>query len=299
MAHALFDSVRKADLDGVTLAYVEQGEGEAVVFVHGAISDLRTWEHQLPAISESHRTITYSRRYARPNVGLGDGAGDPWQRHVDDLAEFLLCIDASPAHLVGNSSGAFISLLLGVQRPELVRSLTLEEPPVISLFVSTPPRILELLSLFVSHPRTAMGIAQFGAGTIAKTVKALERGDNELAVQTFARGVLGNNQGLSDLPEVRQQQVRENFKPLGEFFLSGEPFPPITVSDLERLPMPVLLLAGERSPSWLIRLIDRLEEAIPNALRVNIKDAGHLIHEDNPQAINEAFLNFVAKPSHV
>ena len=63
-------------VDGATLAYREQGDGEPVVLVHGSASDLRTWEQQVPAISESHRVIAYSRRYARPNEDIPLGTDD-------------------------------------------------------------------------------------------------------------------------------------------------------------------------------------------------------------------------------
>ena len=111
MTSAAFESTRTTTVNGTTLAYCEQGEGEPVVFVHGGISDLRTWERQLPAIGASHRAITYSRRYARPNQDIEPGKLDRLLSHVDDLAAFLQSIDAAPAHLVGNSWGAYISLL--------------------------------------------------------------------------------------------------------------------------------------------------------------------------------------------
>ena len=71
-------------VDGAALAYREQGDGEPVVLVHGSASDLRTWEQQVPAISESHRVIAYSRRYARPNKDIRPGLDDQMTPHVDD-----------------------------------------------------------------------------------------------------------------------------------------------------------------------------------------------------------------------
>ena len=55
-----FEGVRTAAVGGIALAYREQGEGDAVVFVHGSASDLRTWEQQLRAIGTSYRAIAYS-----------------------------------------------------------------------------------------------------------------------------------------------------------------------------------------------------------------------------------------------
>ncbi len=127
------------EVNGTTLAYIEEGTGDPVVFVHGAISDLRTWQYQRPDIGAHYRTISYSRRYARPNGDIDPGQGDPWGRHVDDLISFLLKIDAAPAHLVGNSQGAFISMVLAKQRPELVRSLVLEEPAALPLLSANMP----------------------------------------------------------------------------------------------------------------------------------------------------------------
>jgi pimeloyl-ACP methyl ester carboxylesterase len=52
-----FDGVSTVAVRGDELAYRELGEGDAVVLVHGTLSDMRTWKHQLPALGESFRTI--------------------------------------------------------------------------------------------------------------------------------------------------------------------------------------------------------------------------------------------------
>jgi pimeloyl-ACP methyl ester carboxylesterase len=38
-----FEDIKTANVNGTSLAYREEGEGGPVVFVHGALSDLRTW----------------------------------------------------------------------------------------------------------------------------------------------------------------------------------------------------------------------------------------------------------------
>lgn len=42
------------EVNGATLAYIEEGTGDPVVFVHGAISDLRTWQYQLSDIGRHY-----------------------------------------------------------------------------------------------------------------------------------------------------------------------------------------------------------------------------------------------------
>lgn len=75
MSEDPFEDTKPFALTGTTLAYREKGSDETpVVFVHGGLSDLRTWDKQLEAISASRRMITYSRRYARPNEDIPAGA---------------------------------------------------------------------------------------------------------------------------------------------------------------------------------------------------------------------------------
>ncbi len=93
-----FEDAKTAKVNGTTLAYREVGEGEPVVFVHGAISDLRTWEQQLGAVGSSYRAITYSRRFCRPNEHSDPGGSDLSLLAVEDLAAFLREIGAAPAH---------------------------------------------------------------------------------------------------------------------------------------------------------------------------------------------------------
>jgi pimeloyl-ACP methyl ester carboxylesterase len=291
MTSTAFGATKTATVNGTALAYREQGEGEPVVFVHGSASDLRAWEQQLPAVGRAHRAIAYSRRFARPNEDIDPEADDPMLPHVEDLATFLREIDAAPAHLVGNSWGAFISLLTAVRHPDLVRTLVLEEPPVLSLFVSTPPRPAELLRLFATRPRTAIAVLEFGAGTIAPAQKAFRRGEDDEAMQTFGHGVLGK-EPFERLPEARKEQMRENLNAVRAQLL-GAGFPPLGDDDVRGIRVPVLLLTGERSPSVLLRLTDRLEELLPIVERVEIPDASHAMHEENAPAVNEAIVGFL------
>jgi len=295
MTSRAFEGSKRAKVNGTTLAYVEQGEGEPVVCVHGGLGDLRIWQPLLPAIGSEYRAISYSRRYAQPNEQIAPGADDPWLAHVDDLAAFVRELGAAPAHLVGNSQGAFISLLTAVRYPEVVRSLVLEEPPVIPLFVkSVPPGVGELLRLIVTRPQVAFGVLKFGAGTIAPVQKAFERGDDEEAMLTFIRGVLGDKH-FERLDEARKAQARENVSTMRAFTLGESGFPPLDDDDVRGIGVPVLLLTGDDSPRLAHLMTDRLEELLPNVERGRIPDASHDMHLDNPVAASEAILRFLGR----
>jgi len=294
MTSTAFGATKTATVNGTTLAYREQGEGAPVVFIHGDISDLRTWQSQLPSVGASYRAITYSRRYARPNDDIEPGADDLMLTHVDDLAALLQAIDATPAHLVGNSWGGFISLLTAIRHPEVVRSLVLEEPPVLPLLgLSAPPRPVEVLSLLLRRPKTALVFASLGVRLIPPLLSALRRGDDETAMQTFFRAVGGDDR-YQRLPESRIQQARENVSTMRAQVLGAGP-PPLGEEEVRDVGVPTLLVTGKQSPPFLLRLTDRLEELLPLVERIEIPDASHLMHEDNPTAVNKAILDFVGR----
>jgi pimeloyl-ACP methyl ester carboxylesterase len=130
--------VRPLEINQTTLHYFECGKGEPLVLVHGATGDLHTFRRQAETFATHFRVIAYSRRYSPPNGPhrVGDGSS-PLRTHVTDLVTLVRTLKATPAHLVGNSSGAYIALALAVEQPTLVRGLILGEPPVLSLLSST------------------------------------------------------------------------------------------------------------------------------------------------------------------
>jgi pimeloyl-ACP methyl ester carboxylesterase len=288
-----FEDLKTATVNGVSLAYRDIGSGEPVVLIHGSASDLRTWHGQLSAIGADHRAIAYSRRYARPNDDIKDGVDDQMLPHVEDLAGFLAVLDIPAAHLVGHSWGGFVALLAAIRHPALVRSLVLMEPPVLSLFVSTPPRPSEILGLLVRRPGTALAIIKFGVTAFEPARKAYLHGDDEAAVRAFGSGVLGKA-GFETLSEERREQAWENRK-ADRAQVLGAGFPPLGDDEVRGVQTPTLLMCGDRSPALFHRLTDRLTELLPNCERAEIRGASHLMHEDNAHMVNETILGFLER----
>jgi pimeloyl-ACP methyl ester carboxylesterase len=76
--------------------------------------------------------------------------------------------------------------------------------------------------------------------------------------------------------------------------LLGEGFPAFSEAEARRITQPTLLMTGEKSPALFRRLIERLHELLPNAQRVHIAGASHLMHYEKPSAVNAAVLEFIA-----
>src|SRR5207237_1971094 len=135
----------------VMLHYVSVGRGQPVVMVHGGLEDYRAWTAQLSALAVDHsRAIAYSRRYNFPNrnetqpshkaTARQARAASSYSAQVDadDLAMLIEKLHLGPVHLVGHSYGGLAALLFATEHPELVRSLTLSEPPVFSWVEKQP-----------------------------------------------------------------------------------------------------------------------------------------------------------------
>lgn len=287
-----FEGTKTVTVNGAALAYREVGDGEPVVFVHGDLSDLRCWDPMAGLLSPSYRAIAYSRRYARPNDDIPPGVDNQMLPHVEDLTAFLGEVNAAPAHLVGNSWGAFICLLTAIRHPHLVRSLVLGEPPAITLFVSMPPRPPELLRLLAGRPRTALAIAGFGARVISPAEKAFRRGDDEAGKLAFVKGVVGEER-WRELPEARRQQANENLSALKASLL-GAGYPELSEEELRGVRSPALLVAGEHTRAIFLRILDRLQELLPDTERATIPGATHT-QEENPEAFGEIVLDFLSR----
>src|SRR5438477_9016245 len=124
----------------VTLHYVSVGRGQPVVTVHGGLEDYRAWTaHLAPHASSHYRAVAYSRHYNFPNRNETRAAPSySAQVDADDLAMLIERLHLGPVHLVGHSYGGLAALLFATEHPELVRSLTLSEPPVFSWVEDNP-----------------------------------------------------------------------------------------------------------------------------------------------------------------
>jgi pimeloyl-ACP methyl ester carboxylesterase len=285
----------KIDLDGTTFAYRESGDGDPMVLVHANISDMRSWEPLEPLVARHFRVINYSRRFAHPNRPVDEGLGDALEQHAEDLVALIEKLRLGKVHLVGNSSGAFVCLLAAQQRPDLVRTLSLEEPPVVSMFLQAlPPKPGELFKLLFSSPGALVALLAFGAGAIGPATKAFQEGKDSAALDLFARGVLGDA-AYAKVTVARRQQMMDNVEAHRAAML-GAGLPVFTATDAAAIEAPTQLLRGSESPGFQRRINRRLAGLIPGATDVCIANASHLVHEDNPQLVAEAIRTFCGGP---
>lgn len=103
--------------------YDEHGSGDPLVLLHGGLVDARFFEPNLGPLAERFHVYTPERR------GHGHTPDVPgpitYQLMADETVAFLEAVVGEPADLVGHSDGAFVAMLVAMQRPELVKRLVL------------------------------------------------------------------------------------------------------------------------------------------------------------------------------
>lgn len=273
--------------------YTEHGRGTPLVFVHGSVSDHRTWNAQIELFAQRYRVIAYSRRYHYPNSWIGDGSNYTVSQHAEDLSALIRELQLGRVHLIGSSYGAYAALIAAIRNPDIVRTLVLGEPPVLPLLVENPDNPLHILSLLIKSPRTGMQFVKFGLSAMKPAQEALRRNDLEQGVKQFVSGVLGKG-GFERLSPAAQATMMENAKAL-QAELLGPGFERFPIEDARRCGISTLLVCGDRSPGFFTGISDRLMRILPNVQAVTIPNASHSMHRDNSEIYNKQVLEFLAK----
>ncbi|MGH2379513.1 MAG: alpha/beta fold hydrolase [Candidatus Limnocylindria bacterium] len=118
-------------IDGIRLMVDDTGSGDPLVLVHGSWDDRRVWAAATDELSRSFRVITYDRR---GHTDSEDGSTPGTRRDdEDDLVALIETLELAPAHVVANSFGGAIAVGLAARQPELLRSLSVHEPPLFPL----------------------------------------------------------------------------------------------------------------------------------------------------------------------
>ncbi|MCE7895114.1 MAG: alpha/beta fold hydrolase, partial [Sorangiineae bacterium PRO1] len=112
-----------ANVAGARVRYQDEGQGSAVVLLHGFASSLETWETVRPALLADHRVISLDLK----GFGWTDRPpGDYSPRAQAELVFALLdARGVKRAALVAHSWGASVALQMALLRPERVERLAL------------------------------------------------------------------------------------------------------------------------------------------------------------------------------
>lgn len=277
----VIDSLKSVDIRGEKLHYVERGEGETVIFVHGSISDYRSFLSWVEPYSEDYHAMTYSRRYAWPNAQEFDENADYSVRiHADDLYAMIQKLNLGKVHLVAHSYGAFTALMMTLDHPEVVQSLVLGEPPVAYLAQNTE-KGRESWDAFLENE-------------LRPAKQDFLTGKDEEALEHFLKGVFGNGFLLEQVPSVVKQGWMDNLLETRGVSMS-EDFPPLDSLAIQALDLPVLLIVGDRSPTYLHEISNELHRLLPRSEIVRFENMNHGLYLENPKAVDPVVREFLER----
>jgi 3-oxoadipate enol-lactonase len=244
--------------DGASLRWRLEGEGPALVLLHGWALDLEYWD-PLAALLARQFTVL---RFDRCGFGLSEGIPDV-SRNVGDLAALLGAAQIGRAALVGMSQGARLALHFACRHPSQVRGVLLDGAPALDAEPEIPA--FEYRRLLEQH-----GIDAVRAALRDHPLMHLQRDDP--AMHQLLEGILGRYRGL-DLLHPRPRS------------------PPPQFATLD---VPVLILNGSLDSAERRDAGRKLQAGIPHARRVELRSAGHLALLDDPAGYAGAVIAFDA-----
>jgi pimeloyl-ACP methyl ester carboxylesterase len=127
------------DSNGVQIRYVTEGEGEAVVLIHGWMADSSMWGRDAAGNTKLNTTDAEGFRVIALDCRGHGQSGKPHDaaaygpEMAADVVRLLDHLKIDKAHLIGYSSGAFIAGHVAATHPERVRSVVYAgQAPVIA-----------------------------------------------------------------------------------------------------------------------------------------------------------------------
>jgi len=216
----------------------------------------------------------------------GHGQSDDWDGQGDFLTcvtriaeEFRDCHGGGATDVIGHSFGGIVALRLAVERPDLVRSLTLIEPVFFAAARAT----------------AAPEIAEHDIAN-APFAKAMEQGDYPGAAKIFlAMWQPGARWAALPEPLRTAQAARMPLITAGAPGFDADNAGLLDAGRLEGVTVPVLLLRGEETPAIIAAVHRALMERLPDARDVVVDGAGHMLAITHPDQVAREMLPHLAR----
>jgi pimeloyl-ACP methyl ester carboxylesterase len=257
-----------ATLNGIRLAWDDQGQGHSIVLLHGFPFSRWMWRPQVPALARGHRVITPDFR------GFGESGGLP-----ESLAQLADDVHALVEHLAlprfvlgGFSMGGYVAFRYLSKHADRLSGLMLldtrPEPDteegrqrryagIERIRSEGPQGFLDDFTKLVLSPRTPESRSE-----VAAEVRRLMDG---VRPDALAAG-------------LRAMAERPDSTPL-----------------LATVTVPTLVLVGEDDKATPPDSSRKIAAAIPGADLVIIPGAGHMSNTEQPDAFNAALVMFLRR----
>lgn len=267
-------NMARRQVGNVQLAYVEQGIGEPIIFIHGSWDDHHSWDKVAHILKDSYRVVLFDRRgHSASTNGTGQGS---IYHDVEDVVGLMDMLGIPSAHIVGHSYGANIAIALCERAPERIKSIFIHEPPIFSMLSGTR-RLEEIKSEYFGYMKRAASL--------------IEIGEVERAAKLFIEDVaFGKDAWVELFDECARQSILSNVDTWLDQFNDPDRLA-VDVEALNILDGRVTISAGTMSLEPYGIVINRIAQINDNIKIVKIKGAGHGAHISHPDEMAMMIVN--------
>ncbi|HXH20901.1 MAG TPA: alpha/beta hydrolase [Dehalococcoidia bacterium] len=249
-----------ADINGIRMYYETHGEGEAIVFAHGAGGDHLSWWQQVPFFRSRYRCVTFDHRGFGRTADVENGPGA--NAYPEDLRALMDHLGIERAYLVAQSMGGGTCMGFTVAYPERVKALVMAD--------TTGAMSDETLTQMRQQFQESQGQPQGLAGRAYAP---------ELRVERPHMAFLYDS--IMALNPPRPQ-------PAGE----RDARYVATTEKLAALRVPVQFVVGEKDAIVSPQIIRHAASLIPGARFAEVAGAGHSVYFEKADAFNEIVASF-------
>ena len=269
----------------MNLFFREEGEGFPVVIVHGLYGSSDNWLTVAKKLSSNYKVFMIDQR----NHGRSPNSEEhSYEAMKKDLAEFFDQQKIEKAILMGHSMGGKTAMSFAADYPERIEKL---------IIVDIAPKDYFLLndeSQYYLHNNILRAMLELDFSRIESRKQVeeflIERIDSRQIVQFLLKNVHRSKENHQyewrlNVP-VLYDNLDEIIKGVNAHWFD------------DRLPInnyPVLFIKGTNSNYILPEDFASIRRIYPEAGIVEIPNAGHWLHAEQPQLFMEAVLNFLNK----
>ena len=252
------------------IAVEEEGDGPAIVCVHGLGGSSNTWTPLMPALAR-HRVI----RVDLPGSGRSQHAEGPLsiERYVESLLAVCTRLNVTRAHWLGHSMGTIVVQHIAAAHPKLAAGVALFGP-----LLAPPDAARAAMTARAAKAREgAAGMHEITLALLNAAISAETRQRLPLAV-AFVR-------------ESLMRQDGEAYARSCEALAAAQP------AAVERIEAPVLLVTGDEdgvAPPQAVRAMAEKLHAARSQRVVVLPRCGHWTPVERPDECQRELREFLA-----
>lgn len=255
-----------AEVNSTKLFYEIKGEGQPLVLIHSGGFDRRIWDGQFETFSRQYKVIRYDVR----GYGKSLPPTKPYSEQ-EDLYALLKFLNIRKTHVIGLSLGGRIAIDFAIIHPEMVKTL-IAVAPGLSGYPYSDGDTMEIM----------------------KIVYSIQKDDGSPAGEVWLQSPY--NAPAMENPAVAKKlrpMAIENSKVWLINPLFARPILPPAIQRLSEIKAPTLLIMGDRDVQTTARIVQMLEAGIPNARKIVIAGAGHMVNIEKPGKFNRLVQDFL------